>query len=99
MTLSHGKPLREYAEGAIDKLTGKLDRATSEAKIEKLLDRRDYWIGQWEKETGRDWDRVIGSVEDLREALPGLRIFEVSEMPEILDFIERYKYNEKPETD
>lgn len=83
MTLFHGKPLREYAEGAIDKLTGKLERATSETKVEKLTSRREYWIAQWEKETGKEWDKVIGSVEDLREALPGLRIFEVSQLPDI----------------
>lgn len=72
-----------YAEGAINELTDQLSRATSEARIEKLHERRDYWIARWEKENGKEWDKLIGSVEDLREALPSLRIFEVSELPDL----------------
>lgn len=91
-----GKNLTTYAEGAIEKLSSKLERATSESKIEKLTDRRDYWIQQWEKETGKDYqDDVIRTVEDAKRAAPGIPVF--TDIQEVVDFMRGY--DDKPETD
>lgn len=92
-----GKNLTDYAIGAIEHLDKRIAHANSDIRKEVLTGRRDYWIAQYERETGKPYeDDVIRSKEDL-ESL-GLPVFEVSEMPEILDLMERFR-NEKPETD
>lgn len=95
MTNLKGKTLTDYAIGAIAKLDSYIERSTSETRIEKLTERRDYWIAQYEKETGKKYgDDIIRTKDDLADL--GLPVFEVSEMPEILELMRKY---EKPETD
>ena len=64
--------------GAIRSLTEQIGRATSESRIEKLTERREYWLAQVERERKERGDEVR-TKEDLEKAFPGIPVYQMPE--------------------